>query len=412
MKIALPVLLIVLAFTTASAQESFVTKQALKRVADFDKAYAKLGQLDRQLQALRYRFQQAQAKRDKGLMDMLAPKYNAVLDEYKAQESALREKLQATVDQLDAALQADPKHVKLYVARARLAGFQGHGEVAIRLLGKALELSPASHALRLERGRYHFDLMHWRLALVDLEACIGADYRKDVCQQYKGQVLFYSQKFSAASQLFARLTTSKDKQVAKIATNFLKLTQGYVGYAVTEQQIIKQEAARDDLPRVRLVTEKGTLVIELFEDHAPNTVANFISLVSKKFYDGTTFHRLVPNFMIQGGDPNSKKPGASAAELGQGDPGYTIADELGPKSRKLFSGYLGMARRANKPNSGGSQFFLTHVPAGWLNDKHTVFGRVIKGMALVRMIARGDKIIKIEVLRKRDHKYQPKITPR
>src|SRR4029079_8655388 len=137
-----------------------------------------------------------------------------------------------------------------------------------------------------------------------------------------------------------------------------------------EQQTREAEAKADDLPRVKLQTNKGDITIELFENEAPNTVANFISLVEKGFYDGVPFHRVLPNFMAQGGDPKG---------TGQGGPGYRIKDEFGNKgARAHFRGSLSMAN-TGQPNTNGSQFFLTFKPTPHLNGRHTVFGRVIEG---------------------------------
>lgn len=158
-------------------------------------------------------------------------------------------------------------------------------------------------------------------------------------------------------------------------------------------------AAQEALPMVTIETEKGTITLELFENDAPNTVANFVSLAEKGYYDGLNFHRVIKDFMIQGGDPKGD---------GSGGPGYTIRDEINP--RKHLRGVISMAKTA-RPNSGGSQFFITHKPTPWLDGKHTVFGRVTKGMEVVDSIAQGDKIIKVTVLSKRDHSYAPDTLP-
>jgi cyclophilin family peptidyl-prolyl cis-trans isomerase len=174
-----------------------------------------------------------------------------------------------------------------------------------------------------------------------------------------------------------------------------------------EQEIRKKEAAADDLPRIKLETSKGTIVIELFENEAPQTVGNFVSLVEQKFYDGLTFHRVLPGFMAQGGDPTGD---------GSGGPGYEIPCECGqPNARMHFRGTLSMAHAGK--DTGGSQFFLTFRPTTHLNGKHTAFGRVIEGLDVLAKLQRRDpeslnpplpdKIIKAEVLRKRDHKYEP-----
>jgi cyclophilin family peptidyl-prolyl cis-trans isomerase len=176
----------------------------------------------------------------------------------------------------------------------------------------------------------------------------------------------------------------------------------------------KAEAAADDLPRVKLGTTAGDVVIELFENEAPNTVANFVSLVGKGFYDGTPFHRVIGGFMAQGGDPTG---------TGTGGPGYAVACECGnPGARKHFLGSLSMAHAGK--NTGGSQFFLTFAPTEHLDGKHTVFGRVIEGFDVLPKLQRTqddegrpvpgvepDKIVKAEVLRNRAHPYEPATLP-
>jgi cyclophilin family peptidyl-prolyl cis-trans isomerase len=171
-----------------------------------------------------------------------------------------------------------------------------------------------------------------------------------------------------------------------------------------EQELRTAEAQADDLPRVLLKTNKGDVVIELFENEAPNTVANFISLVEKNFYNNLSFHRVIHGFVAQGGDPKGD---------GTGGPGYTIACEVNqPNARSHFAGSLSMAHAG--PNTGGSQFFITFRPTPHLNGKHTVFGRVIEGMDIVSDLRNTeprtgdpDKIIEARVLRKREHPYKP-----
>ncbi|MBU4272461.1 MAG: peptidylprolyl isomerase [Planctomycetes bacterium] len=165
------------------------------------------------------------------------------------------------------------------------------------------------------------------------------------------------------------------------------------------------------MPRVLLKTSKGDILIELFENEAPNAAANFISLVENGFYDGLTFHRVLPGFMAQGGDPRGN---------GSGGPGYSIACECyKPNHRLHFRGSLSMAHAGR--DTGGSQFFLTFVPAPQLDGKHTVFGRVIGEMDVLSNIQRRnpddkeapppDKIIEAKVIRKRPHEYKPEKMP-
>lgn len=178
-----------------------------------------------------------------------------------------------------------------------------------------------------------------------------------------------------------------------------------------EKAIRDAEQAPEDesqtLPRIRIQTNRGDMVVELFENEAPNTVANFVSLAEKKFYDGVTFHRVLPGFMAQGGDPDG---------TGMGGPGYKIKCEVDHENaRKHFRGSLSMAHAGR--DTGGSQFFITFKPTRHLDGRHTVFGRVVEGVEVLAKLQRRDpqdanpaepdKIIAMEVLRKRDHEYKP-----
>ena len=165
-------------------------------------------------------------------------------------------------------------------------------------------------------------------------------------------------------------------------------------------------------------TSKGAITLELYGEAAPKTVENFIKLTKEGFYDGTKFHRVIPVFMIQGGDPNSKDDDPS--NDGQGGPGYDFADETNPRSLGLSDaeiaelkgegyaytydvqslpvdpGYLAMANRG--PNTNGSQFFIvTQSPQRHLYGKHTVFGKVVSGMEVVGKIVQGDEVKKVVV---------------
>ncbi len=127
-------------------------------------------------------------------------------------------------------------------------------------------------------------------------------------------------------------------------------------------------------------TKMGKFKIELFGDKAPLTVGNFIKLVENGFYNGLIFHRVIPNFMIQGGCPHG---------TGRGGPGYNIRDEFHPDLKHNTKGILSMANAG--PNTGGSQFFITVAPTPWLDGHHTIFGKVIEGMNVVESISKVDK---------------------
>jgi cyclophilin family peptidyl-prolyl cis-trans isomerase len=144
-----------------------------------------------------------------------------------------------------------------------------------------------------------------------------------------------------------------------------------------------------------LVMDKGNIVIELFADKAPNTVNNFVFLAREGFYDGVTFHRVIPGFMAQGGDPTG---------TGSGGPGYKFADEFHPALKHDGPGVLSMANAG--PGTNGSQFFITYTATPYLDNRHSVLGRVVKGMDVLKAItprdpatARtpGDVIKKIEI---------------
>lgn len=141
-----------------------------------------------------------------------------------------------------------------------------------------------------------------------------------------------------------------------------------------------------------IVTSKGTITAELFDTETPNTVANFTKLSNANFYDGTRFHRVIPDFMIQGGDPTSRDPKARA---GSGGPGYTIKCETHLNTHKHIAGTLSMAHAGK--DTGGSQFFICHSRQSHLDGKHTVFGQVLKGQDVVNAIQQGDEIKSIRV---------------
>lgn len=141
------------------------------------------------------------------------------------------------------------------------------------------------------------------------------------------------------------------------------------------------------------VTSKGTIVADLFDEETPKTVANFEKLANSGFYDGTHFHRVIDNFVIQGGDPLSKDP--NHPRVGTGGPGYTIKCETHLNTHKHVAGSLSMAHAGK--DTGGSQFFICHSPQAHLDGKHTVFGQVKEGMDVVMAIRKNDKIESLKV---------------
>ncbi len=141
-------------------------------------------------------------------------------------------------------------------------------------------------------------------------------------------------------------------------------------------------------------TNMGIMKLKLYDDKAPITVANFKKLVNEGFYDGLIFHRIISNFMIQGGDPKG---------TGMGGPGYEIKDEFHPSLKHSKKGILSMANAG--PNTGGSQFFITLIPTPWLDNKHSVFGEVVEGLYVLEKIGKvetdaNNKPIKDVVIKK------------
>ena len=139
--------------------------------------------------------------------------------------------------------------------------------------------------------------------------------------------------------------------------------------------------------RILLKTNRGEIAATLFSSKVPVTCANFLNLAKRGYYDGLKFHRVIPNFMVQGGDPTG---------TGMGGPGYKFADEIDRTLKHTKPGMFSMANAG--PNTNGSQFFITHVPCTWLDGKHAVFGEVTTGQDVVNAIAQGDKITVIDIL--------------
>ena len=230
----------------------------------------------------------------------------------------------------DAVLAKAKSPAALVAAAARISAKYGNLEAARKSIAGFLKDSPAA-------------------AAVESLCAFGAD------------------ELDASVKGIEQALTTKDRLDATLVADLER--------ALVEAKIRQAEAKKNDLPRATISTTKGDLEIELFENEAPNTVGNFVSLAEKKFFNGLKFHRVIPFFMIQGGDPQG---------TGAGEPGYVIPDEIWD----------------------GSQFFVTHIPTLWLDGKHTVFGRVLKGAEIVDKIEQGDEIKEVKVTRKREHEYK------
>lgn len=260
-------------------------------------------------------------------------------------------------------------------------------------------------------------------ALRVAELLIAADYSNKRIYSLAGRAAFKSNDFEKAEKYFKIAQDSS--ALDGLADRESRLIPAYKPLWKKEQELRAAEAkltGDQALPRVVLKTNEGDIVLELFENEAPQTVANFISLVEKKFYDGLTFHRVIPGFMMQGGDPKGD---------GTGGPEYKIPCECYKENRRLhFRGVISMAHSGK--DTAGSQFFITFEPRAMLDGKavnpenenapHTVFGRVVSGLDVLSKIQRRDpsgghgrsgplpvpdKIVEAKVLNKRNHPYEP-----
>lgn len=159
-----------------------------------------------------------------------------------------------------------------------------------------------------------------------------------------------------------------------------------IAAVVGDQTIMPIEATQANELTAVITTTKGDIRVTLFPAEAPLSVANFVNLAQRGYYNGLSFHRVIADFMIQGGDPTG---------TGRGGPGYDFADEFSPSLRHNSAGTLSMANAG--PNTNGSQFFITHGPTTHLDDKHSIFGRVSSGQEVVNAIAQGDIMTTIAV---------------
>jgi len=171
----------------------------------------------------------------------------------------------------------------------------------------------------------------------------------------------------------------------------LVLVSGFVGSVFAQQMTVEKEYSLEEIAEMKnkavlITTNEGTFMIELFPEDAPNTVNNFLKLIESGYYDGTVFHRIIPNFMIQTGDPNTIGPDSDRSLWGQGGPGYNLKAEF--NSRSHLRGIVSMAR-ATDPDSAGSQFFIVTSDSTFLDRQYTVFGEVVEGMEV------ADKIVNL-----------------
>ena len=223
-----------------------------------------------------------------------------------------------------------------------------------------------------------------------------------------GEIAFMLNDFEQAARFFE--LAEQNKVLSERCAGFKKDLSYYRSSWAKESVFRQQDSEKKDLPRVTLDTTKGKIVLELYEDQTPNTVANFVYLVEKGFYDGMFFEQVIPGEGAVAG---------RSLENPDGGPGWTIRDEFdATNSRNHYRGTISMMR--GEPNSAGSMFFISFSPIKDLDGKYVVFGRVIEGMDVLTKLqimdptnpdpmAEPDQIEKASAMTKRDHKYRPKV---
>jgi len=333
---------------------------------------------------------------DEERLKKLAKAREDLVKEYQDLRVSTVKAMDDVIASVSAALKDAPEDPGLLEIRGEAYLVYQKNDLALPDLEKLLKLKPDDAALLLKVARLEHSVNKYEVAAANFEKFLKTDEKHVEARLMLAICDFSTQKFDDAIRLLEEFVKGQiSAEDRSKAAQFLEMSRNYVPLWKTELELRAKEEKADDLPRVKFVTTKGDVIIELFENEAPNTVANFIELVEKKYYDGLKFHRVIPGFMAQGGDPTGS---------GAGGPGYRFKDELKPGSRLHFRGTLSMANAG--PDTNGSQFFMTHLPTEWLNGKHTVFGRVAAGQDVVDSLIIGDSITKAEVVRKRPHDYK------
>ncbi len=267
----------------------------------------------------------------------------------------------------------------------REAAFELHVKLLARAFAEGLPSEPSD-----------YDAASSRLA-AELRAAQGP-YAREGLSLARGLLLYKRGDFQEAVAHLEPLARRYPHD-AEATFNLERARRAPVDWA-QEQLLRKGEDARGDQPRVRLTTTRGDVVLELFEDDAPNTVRNFVWLCEHGFYDGTAFHRNVPFFGLQGGDPFTKE-GADPRWAGVGGPGYALATEPGTKERRRGA-WRGTVLMASHDRDGeGSQFFLVTGTARHLDGQVSVFGRIVEGQGVVDALVEGDRLVSTAVVRRR-----------
>jgi cyclophilin family peptidyl-prolyl cis-trans isomerase len=382
------------ALLLCQAEPSEAAKKARAELDTLRVSVKKLEDITERYRKLREQFQAGSD--DEERLKKLAKVEQDLRKEFQELRVTTVKSMDALIASCSEALKAAPDDPGLLEVRSEAYLIYQKNDLALPDLAKLLKVRPEDKELLLKVARLEHSVNKYEAAAGHLEAYLKKDEKHAEARVLLAMCDYSIGKFEESDKLFTDILKGEldEEQRSRTAT-FQEMARKYIPLWKAEQEIRAKESKADDLPRVKLTTTKGDIEIEMLENDAPNTVANFIELVDRKFYDGLKFHRVIPGFMAQGGDP---------AGNGSGGPGYKFKDELPENYRRHFRGSLSMANSG--PDTNGSQFFLTHLPTEWLNGKHTVFGRVIAGQDVVDSLLIGDSIVKAEVVRKRSHEYK------
>ena len=395
-------LFISIAAVRAAEDAKPTAEQAAANRAEFDKVYEEAKEIVRQRTEVSERFPQADDEQKKVLQDKfndlnarafkLRPRFNTLAEKVYLADPTNKEVAQYLISAIQNTMEADEYEESLRLAKLAI----DHNIPA-----------PGLYFLYFMAGKAAF-------YVADFD-----DAEKYLTRAKTEAEAAIQQALAAKSIDEANIKRTSEAKLIEECGHYLAELPSQRTKWAREVELRKAEDKAGDLPIVKLVIVdgdgkvKGTIRVELFENEAPNTVANFVNLVNNKKYDGVKFHRVIHEFMAQGGDPKGD---------GSGGPGYRIADECHQENhREHFRGSLSMAH-TSEPDSGGSQFFMNFVPKAELDGQYTVFGRVIEGMDVLALIQRidperpsyglhADRIQKATVERKRAHAYVPKTLP-
>ena len=300
--------------------------------------------------------------------------------------------------------------VRLLAIRVQAASLLDDRDAMERAFARLEELTGLGDALVLAWARERIGFAEFEAAHALLEGrAFAADRRVDADIARARALIGLGRFLDAQAALNATPARRSAQQLSQIAALSKRITDLNEAWNA-EIVLMARDIRRGDLPLVEIVTPKGPILLELFEDDAPNTVGNFIEHVERGTYDGTRFHRVLRGFGVQGGDPET----ASGAAGGTGTGGWLIPDEPSRSERRaLLSGRVVMASQpedisAQRPraNSAGCQFMILVDHAEELAGSHTPFGRVTEGLEVVRQLGADDAILSARVLRKRDREYR------